>query len=286
MSSVPKSMPELLAESVRLARENAEAGDQPFGALIVREGEVVSTGVNRALRDADPTAHAEVEAIRNAGSADLEGATLVSSCEPCPMCRTAAALVGVSRIVYAAPKKVAAEAGFELSPAAAEMHALLDSAGRLRVEHADTPGAEEPFARFAAAEPRGPLPVRELRVALTVDDYPEALAFYRDTLGLPVRLAWDETTGSGAILEAGRATLEVISPEQADLIDEVEVGRRVAGPVRLALEVEDSARAAAELVAGGAVELAPATETPWGDLNARVRAPDGMQLTLFTPSGD
>jgi tRNA(Arg) A34 adenosine deaminase TadA/uncharacterized glyoxalase superfamily protein PhnB len=279
-------MPELLAETVRLARENAEAGDRPFGALVVRDGEVVSTGVNRALRDADPTAHAEVEAIRNAGDTDLEGATIVASAEPCPMCQAAAALVGVSRIVYAAPKEVAAEAGFELGPAAAEMQALLRSTAPLRVEQADTPGAEEPFARFAAAEPRGPVPVRELRVSLTVDDYPEALAFYRDTLGLPVRLAWDEATGSGVILEGGRATLEVISPEQADLIDEVEVGRRIAGPVRLALEVEDSARTAAELVDGGAEELAPATETPWGDVNARVRAPDGMQLTLFTPSGD
>ncbi|MGH3041698.1 MAG: VOC family protein [Gaiellaceae bacterium] len=123
-------------------------------------------------------------------------------------------------------------------------------------------------------------------MSLTVEDYPEALAFYRDALGLHVRLAWDEPTGSGVILEAGAATLELISPEQADLIDEIEVGRRVAGPVRLALEVEDSERTAQELVAGGAEELAPATETPWGDRNARVRAPDGMQLTLFTVAKD
>jgi guanine deaminase len=279
-------MPELLAEAVRLARENAEAGQGPFGALVVRDGEVLGTGVNTALRDSDPTAHAEVEAIRNAPAAELAGATIVSSCEPCPMCQAAAALVGVSRIVYAAPKEVAAEAGFELGQLAAEMQTLLRYAGPLQVEHADTPGAETPFARFAAAEPRGPAPVRELRVSLTVENYPEALAFYRDVLGLPVRLAWDEPTGSGAILEAGAGTLEVVSSEQADLIDKIEVGRRIAGPVRLALEVEDSARTATELVAGGAEELAPATETPWGDLNARVRAPDGMQLTLFTVIGD
>jgi guanine deaminase len=150
-------MPELLAEAVRLARENAEAGQRPFGALVVRNGEVVSTGVNTALRDSDPTAHAEVQAIRNARAADLEGAIIVSSCEPCPMCQAAAALVGVSRIVYAAPTEVAAQAGFELGPLAAEMHALLQSGGPLPVEHADTPGAEEPFTRFAAAEPRGPM---------------------------------------------------------------------------------------------------------------------------------
>lgn len=279
-------MPELLAEAVRLARENAEAGQHPFGALVVRDGEVLATGVNTALRDSDPTAHAEVQAIRNARAADLAGATIVASCEPCPMCQAAAALVGVSRIVYAASSEDAAAAGFELGPVAAEMRALLKSAGPLPVEHAEAPGAEEPFARFVATEAQGPAPVRGLRVSLTVENYPEALAFYRDVLGLPVRLAWDEPTGSGAILEAGAGTLEVVSPEQAALIDEIEVGRRIAGPVRLALEVEDSARTAAELVAGGAEELAPATETPWGDLNARVRAPDGMQLTLFTVIGD
>jgi len=130
--------------------------------------------------------------------------------------------------------------------------------------------------------PRG---VRGLVAPLTVRAYPQGVAFYRDVLGLPVRLAWDEHTGSGAILEAGAGTIEIVSPDHADLIDELEVGRRIAGPVRLALEVEDSARTAAELVAGGAEDLAPATETPWGDVNARVRAPDGMQLTLFAPRG-
>ena len=136
-------------EAVRLARENAESGQRPFGALVVRDGEVVSTGVNTALRDSDPTAHAEVQAIRNARTADLEGAIIVSSCEPCPMCQAAAALVGISRIVYAAPREVAARAGLELGPLAAEMRALLESGGPLQVEHADTPGADEPFNRFA-----------------------------------------------------------------------------------------------------------------------------------------
>jgi lactoylglutathione lyase len=286
LSSVPESNPELLAEAVRLARDNAEAGQQPFGALVVRNAEIVATGVNNVLRDADPTAHAEVEAIRNAGGGDLEGATIVASCEPCPMCRAAAALAGVSRIVYAAPKELAAQAGFELGPVAAEMHDLLRSAGRLRVEHVDTPGADEPFERFARAEAATSNPVRELRVALTLDDYGQAVSFYRDVLGLPVRMAWDDPEGSGTILEAGRATLELLSRDQAELIDRIEVGHRVAGPVRLALEVEDSARTAAQLTAAGAELVAPATETPWGDLTARVRAPDGMQLTLFTVLGD
>jgi tRNA(Arg) A34 adenosine deaminase TadA/predicted enzyme related to lactoylglutathione lyase len=280
---VERTTSQLLEEAVRLARENAEAGQGPFGALVARDGEVLGTGVNTALRDSDPTAHAEVEAIRSAAGADLTDATLVSSCEPCPLCQAAAALVGVSRIVYAAPKETAAAAGFELGPVAAEMQELLRSAGPLPVEHAATPGAEEPFERFAAAEAVGPNPVRELRVALTLDDYERAVAFYRDALGLPVRMSWDEPEGKGTILEAGRATLELLSRDQAELIDRVEVGRRVAGPVRLALEVEDSQATAEALAAAGGELVAPATKTPWGDLNARLQAPDGLQLTLFTP---
>jgi tRNA(Arg) A34 adenosine deaminase TadA/uncharacterized glyoxalase superfamily protein PhnB len=286
---VARSLQELLAEAVRLARENAEAGQGPFGALVVRGEEVLGRGVNTTLEDADPTAHAEVQAIRDAGAIDLAGATVVASCEPCPMCQATAALVGVSRIVYAAPKEVAAQAGFELRPVAAEMQSLLRSLATLPVEHVETPGAEEPFARFrpAAVEPRsGGNPVRELRVALTVEDYGPALAFYRDVLGLPVRMTWDDPEGSGTIFEAGRATLEVISVDQAELIDRIEVGERVTGPVRLALEVEDSERTAQELVAGGAEAIAEAVVTPWGDRNARVQAPDGMQLTLFTPGDD
>jgi len=282
VSAVARTTGELLQKAVRLARENAEAGQHPFGALVARDGEVLSTGVNTTLRDADPTAHAEVSALRNAGTADLTGATLVSSCEPCPLCQAAAALAGITRVVYAAPKETAAAAGFELGATAARMQELLRSAGPVEIELVPTPGAEEPFEGFSPGA--GPNPVRELRVALTLDDYEQAVAFYRDVLGLPVRLAWDEPEGSGTILDAGRATLELLSVSQAELIDRVEVGRRVAGPVRLALEVEDSRRTAEALVAGGAELVAPATETPWGDLNARVRAPDGMQLTLFTPA--
>jgi lactoylglutathione lyase len=125
-------------------------------------------------------------------------------------------------------------------------------------------------------------PVRELRLALTVVDYDKAVAFYRDALGLPVIEAWDGPDGSGAVLDAGRATLELLSAAQAELVDQVEVGSRVAGPVRVALEVADSVETAQRLVAGGAQTLAEPVLTPWGHRNVRVRAPDGMQLTLFT----
>jgi lactoylglutathione lyase len=124
--------------------------------------------------------------------------------------------------------------------------------------------------------------VRELRVALTVDDYDEALAFYREALGLPQLEAWEAPEGRVAILDAGRATLELLDAGQAELVDEIEVGRRVAGPVRLALEVGDSEAVAERLVQAGAEQLAEPVVTPWRDRNVRLQAPDGMQLTLFT----
>ena len=124
----------------------------------------------------------------------------------------------------------------------------------------------------------------ELRLVLTVDDFEQALAFYRDALGLPEREAWEaeDATARIAILDAGRATLELVNEAQAAAIDDVEVGQRVAGPVRVAFEVDDSDALAARLVAAGAEQLADVVVTPWNDRNVRLRAPDGMQLTLFT----
>ena len=124
--------------------------------------------------------------------------------------------------------------------------------------------------------------VRELRIALTVDDYEAAVAFYRDALGLAEVESWVRADGRGTILDAGRATLELFDPQQADTLDRIEVGRRVSGPVRFALHVDDSAAVAAHLVRAGASREGELVETPWGDRNVRIRAPDGMQLTLFT----
>lgn len=125
--------------------------------------------------------------------------------------------------------------------------------------------------------------VTELRVALTVADFDTAVAFYRDALGLPQVADWSSSDGRVMLLEAGRATLELLDQPQAATVDMIEAGRRVSGFVRIALEVADSDGTARRLVAAGADEVAPAVTTPWGDRNARVRAPDGMQLTLFTP---
>lgn len=124
--------------------------------------------------------------------------------------------------------------------------------------------------------------VSELRVALTVPDFDEALAFYRDALGLEQVADWSGEDGRVVLLSAGRAAIELFDEPQAAKIDEVEAGRRVSGTVRLAFEVADSDATAQRLVGAGAHEVAPPVDTPWGDRNARVQAPDGMQLTLFT----
>ena len=123
--------------------------------------------------------------------------------------------------------------------------------------------------------------VQELRVALTVEDFDAALAFYRDTLGLPLLEAWSDD-GRVVLLDAGRATLELLDSTHAEAVDRIEVGRRTAGPVRLALQVEDSAATSARLQEGGATLIAGPVVTPWRHSNVRLEAPDGMQLTLFT----
>ena len=124
--------------------------------------------------------------------------------------------------------------------------------------------------------------VTELRIALTVQDFDQALAFYRDALGLEQIADWSSEAGRVVALDAGRATLELFDDAQAETVDAVEAGRRVSGTVRLAAKVTDSEDMARRLVAAGAAQVAPPVMTPWGDRNARVRAPDEMQLTLFT----
>jgi lactoylglutathione lyase len=122
--------------------------------------------------------------------------------------------------------------------------------------------------------------VKELRLCVTADDYDEALSFYRDVLGMREREAYEER-GRVTILDAGRATLELLDVEHAEFVDEVEVGRRVAGHIRVALEVEDCERTTRRLADAGATIIAEPTRTPWGSLNARLEAAADLQLTLF-----
>ncbi|BDZ48406.1 tRNA-specific adenosine deaminase [Frondihabitans sucicola] len=108
---------EWLARAIELATANVADGGGPFGALIVRDGHVVAEGQNRVTRDLDPTAHAEVVAIRAAchaeGSFSLAGAVLYTSCEPCPLCLSAALWSRVDRVVFAADRHDAARGGFD-----------------------------------------------------------------------------------------------------------------------------------------------------------------------------
>ncbi|MFF4627789.1 VOC family protein [Streptomyces griseorubiginosus] len=127
-----------------------------------------------------------------------------------------------------------------------------------------------------------PPTVRELRLVVTADDYDEALRFYRDVLGLPERAAFASDGGRVTILEAGRATLEITDPNHAAFIDEVEVGKRVAGHIRVAFEVDDATATTARLAEAGAEVVAEPTRTPWNSLNSRLEAPGSLQLTLFT----
>jgi lactoylglutathione lyase len=123
----------------------------------------------------------------------------------------------------------------------------------------------------------------ELRLVLTVDDFDAAVALYRDGLGLRERKMWvGDGEARGLLLDAGEATLELVNEAHAASVDAIEVGRRVAGPVRVAFRVDDSEAAAARLLDAGAAHVAGPVVTPWRDRNVRLETADGMQLTLFS----
>jgi tRNA(Arg) A34 adenosine deaminase TadA/catechol 2,3-dioxygenase-like lactoylglutathione lyase family enzyme len=283
---------EHLREAVRLATANASAGQFPFAGLVVADGgagDVIATGVNTCRRDADTAAHGEVEAIRAAcrrlGRFDLAGTIVVSSCHPCPICQAVGGLTGVERIVYAATREQAADGGFGFSPTMALAADRADGTF-VPIEHVPIDGASEPFDLWlASGHPftTQVRPVHETRLAVTATDQPAAVAFYRDALGLPQLADWSSPDGRVVVLDGGRATLELIDDAQAGYIDGVEVGRRVAGPVRVALQVDDAEASATALVSAGASLLRDgAVDTPWGDRNVRLAAPADLQLTLFT----
>lgn len=108
---------DFMRQAIALAVENVKSGGGPFGAVIVKDGKVVATGVNRVTSDNDPTAHAEVNAIRKAcmllGTFDLSGCVLYTSCEPCPMCLGAIYWAHLDKIYYGANQRDAASANFD-----------------------------------------------------------------------------------------------------------------------------------------------------------------------------
>ena len=124
--------------------------------------------------------------------------------------------------------------------------------------------------------------VKQLRLAVEADDFDEAIAFYRDVLGLREEF-FVESGGDARVmaLQAGRATLEIVNPAQRRLIDHLEVGREVSRRIRVAFEVTDANSTTERLVEAGAALVAAPTETPWRSLNSRLEAPAGLQITLF-----
>lgn len=124
--------------------------------------------------------------------------------------------------------------------------------------------------------------VLQMRLVVEAEEYEEAVAFYRDVLGAAEELVVDGTEGERVtILDVGRATLELSNPAQVEMIDRVEVGRRVAPRLRVAFEVVDARGATERLVEAGATLVAEPTLTPWNSLNSRLEGPAGLQLTLF-----
>jgi hypothetical protein len=122
--------------------------------------------------------------------------------------------------------------------------------------------------------------VLEMRLVVTAADYDVALGFYRDALRMPELGAFASEGGRVTILDAGRATLELADPAHAAYVDQVEVGHRAAGRIRVAFQVPHAADATDRLVAAGAT-LAPSAQTPWRSLSSRLEGPAGLQLTLF-----
>src|SRR5207237_1309940 len=131
-----------------------------------------------------------------------------------------------------------------------------------------------------------PMNVSELRLVVTTEDYDAAVAFYRDALGLSESAEYlSEDQGRVIILDAGRATLEIADPGHAVYVDDVEVGRRVAGDVRVAFGVPEAAAATDILTGAAAVPIAPPTRTPWHSLNSRLNGPARLPLNLFQDFG-
>lgn len=137
-----------LQEAIAMAAENARHGGGPFGALIVKDGMVVGKGVNRVVETDDPTAHAEVVAIRdacrNAGAFRLDGCVIYTSCEPCPMCLGAIYWAHLDHIVFAATKDDASRCGFDDSFIYEEMALALEHRS-IPVKRVEIENALEPF---------------------------------------------------------------------------------------------------------------------------------------------
>ena len=147
-----------LQTALRLAEANASSGrGGPFGAVVVKDGQVIAEGVNLVTGSHDPTAHAEVVAIREAclrlGTFDLTGCELYASCEPCPMCLGAIYWARLSRLTFAATRQDAAQAGFDDALIYDEIP-LPPAQRSLSTRHQPHPDSGRPFAAWAALADR------------------------------------------------------------------------------------------------------------------------------------
>jgi tRNA(Arg) A34 adenosine deaminase TadA len=143
---------DFLREAVRVASANVDQGGGPFGAIVVRDGEIVASGANGVTRSNDPTAHAEIEAIRAAcgalGSFQLEGCEIYASSEPCPMCLGAVYWARPEAVYYANARETAVQAGFD-DHHIYEEFALPPAERRYPVKQLVIEEADEPFRRWA-----------------------------------------------------------------------------------------------------------------------------------------
>jgi guanine deaminase len=149
----------LLRRALELAAKSIKEGGGPFGALITKDGKIISEGSNRVVLSHDPTAHAEIIAIRRASatimSHDLSGCVIYTSCEPCPMCLGAIYWSGIQKVVYASDRKDASRAGFNDNLIYEEIG--LDPADRkLIFKHIPDAGGEDIFRKWDEFESRIP----------------------------------------------------------------------------------------------------------------------------------
>ncbi len=123
--------------------------------------------------------------------------------------------------------------------------------------------------------------ILELRVAITTKDYERLVKFYCLGLGIEPAAVWNNDGGKALMFNMGNATMEIFDERQAEVVDDLEVGERVSGQIRFALQVPDLNAAMERMLANGATLVHEPVLTPWGDYNVRLQDPDGMQITLF-----
>jgi lactoylglutathione lyase len=289
------------------ARAAAKAGNHPFGAVLVVDGEVVLKAQNTVMTDGDPTCHAETNLVRQASKSlqhsQLARATLVTSTEPCAMCSGAIYWAGMQRVVYGCSgRALGSISGEELDIACTQVL----SSGKLHkvdvcgpVLEAECEALHQSFWPGWSGEHFGDTAKRKrldkanhdrnmARFGYTiayVSDPSRSLAFYTAAFGLERRFVTKENDYGELV--SGETTLAFASKDLAKSnLDGVVVadvdGDQPLG-VEIALVVPDVPAAIERAEAAGAKVLRQATTKPWGQTVAYVRAPDGVLVELCTP---